>query len=505
MANCNQSSESISTSTSQHNSDQADNAKQPINSLPSELLSRIFAVGDEEQRSERLKNTRYSGLQDIAIQVCRHWRNVAIDSPALWTYIHISKAPSLGGKHVLLYLARSGPTTPLVIDIEMRTRYLHSLADVTLEKEVNSAREILDFLVSHGATTDRWSALFFCAKTSSVLFEVVSFLNAKSAPALQLLSLWWKSWMAFDSDAQEHDSLSRPALSVWDRTIFSSQVPQLRSLDLNMLPIFYEVNHSPPLITSLTHLKLIASLNPYPLPKLHALLSSNLQLQSLTLSAGLTGRFDSELTTSRIHLPFLRSFSLDFKSCWRWAWGIIDMIDAPTVEHLHLALSLDSEMIVELVNRMTTGVSKDRFASISQALFDGQSIPYRSIYPLLRHLVIESNSAIPDMFKPLLAIFPTITRVSLPDLALPLLAAAPWVLPNLEYISTEMPSVLSSVLHSRARAGFFVKKIEITDGPLRTFDWPKPIEVVQRHVSPHASDSDDYDETDCYYGAMIFD
>lgn len=45
----------------------AENDKQPINRLPPELLFRIFAVGDEEQRSKRLWNTRYSGFQDLTI------------------------------------------------------------------------------------------------------------------------------------------------------------------------------------------------------------------------------------------------------------------------------------------------------------------------------------------------------------------------------------------------------------------------------------------------------
>lgn len=43
------------------------NSKQAINQLPSELLSRIFAVGDGEQRSKRLQNCRYNGFQDLAV------------------------------------------------------------------------------------------------------------------------------------------------------------------------------------------------------------------------------------------------------------------------------------------------------------------------------------------------------------------------------------------------------------------------------------------------------
>lgn len=444
-------------------------------------------------------------------QVCSHWRNVAINSPALWTYIYISKPPTLDGQHVLLYLARSGPTTPLVIDIEMRTYYLSDLADDSLEEQVNSARETFDFLVAHGGTTERWDSFIFCAKLPSVLFEAVRFLNTKSAPSLRFLSLWWKTRMDSDAEDQEHECLSRSDLSVQDRTVSGSKMPLLRNLDLNALPIFYEAKHSSQLATSLTRLKLVASLNPYPLPKLHALLSSNLQLESLTLSAGLATSFDSELTTPRIHLPFLRSLSLDFKSCSRWAWGIIDMVDAPGVEHLHLSLAPDSETIVELVNHMTIGVSKNRFTSVEQAILNGQPIPYKPIYPSLRHLIIESNSAFPDTFRTVLSIFPTVTHASLPDAELRLLRTAPWVFPNLECISTGIPSMLCSVLHLREEAGLPVKKVEISRGSLWAYDWPGSVEVVERRVPSPIADSDidddwdddwdyhDYDHSDDYW------
>lgn len=46
---------------------QGENAKQPINRLPPELLARIFLIGDEEQRSKRLENARYSGFQELTV------------------------------------------------------------------------------------------------------------------------------------------------------------------------------------------------------------------------------------------------------------------------------------------------------------------------------------------------------------------------------------------------------------------------------------------------------
>lgn len=45
------------------------NNELPINKLPPELLSRIFAIGDEEQRGKRLYDEPYYGMQDVVIVI----------------------------------------------------------------------------------------------------------------------------------------------------------------------------------------------------------------------------------------------------------------------------------------------------------------------------------------------------------------------------------------------------------------------------------------------------
>lgn len=44
-----------------------ENSKQAINKLPPELLSRIFAIGDKEKRSQRILYQGYCGIQDLAL------------------------------------------------------------------------------------------------------------------------------------------------------------------------------------------------------------------------------------------------------------------------------------------------------------------------------------------------------------------------------------------------------------------------------------------------------
>lgn len=419
------------------------------------------------------------------------------------------RPPDLDRQRIIRYLTRSGTSAPLVIDIEMRTDYLDDLDELSgfdgypSMRQVGCAKGALEFLVAHGATTDRWSALIFCAKVPKTLFEVVHFLDVKSAPELRFLSLRWKTRMDSDAEVQERECLSLPETSIQQSSGFGSRLPRLRNLNLNALPVGYQVNRVLPLVSGLAHLNLTASFNLHPLPKVHTLLSSNLQLQSLALSAEFCDQDSFEPTALRVLLPALRSFSLDFGGCSQWAFAIIQMIDAPALEYLKLTADFNSETIAGLVERITTGASENRFAEVLRSLNDGQPVAYESIYPALRDLNIESTYDPPDELKTILSVFHTTTHVSLPDETLRLLGDAPWVLPKLECITTEMPSMLGDILRRRAEAGFPIRRVEVVEGllPREKAKWPESVEVVERQAPSPAFDSDDNGEDfdDDYY------
>lgn len=389
----------------------------------------------------------------------------------------------------------------------MRSDYLDDLDDNTSEEQVSSVQKTFDFLVSHGATTDRWSALIFCAKVPDVLFGAVRLLSVKSAPALQFLSLWWKAQMdPRHYEAEEREYISLPDLSDQERSAFGSQMPRLCNLDLNTLPVLYQVKRVLPLVTGLTHLKLNASLNLYPLPGLHALLLSNPQLQSLSLRNGFCAHDEFEPTTLRVPLLALRSFSLTFGLSYRWASAIIQMVDAPAIQHLHLSsVFFHSEAIASLVRCVTKGASGDRLTETSQAPRNRQSTTHESIYPALRHLELEGGvSTHTDTISTLFSVFSMVTHVSMPPHALPFLGNAPWVFPNLECIKTAAPAVLCKVLHRRAAAGLSVRRVELVRGPPpgKRVKWPESVKVAvvePRAPSPTPDTDDDDDEYDDDY------
>lgn len=377
----------------------------------------------------------------------------------------------------------------------MRTAYIRDLDDYLVSQE-EFVHELFDYLIAHGATADRWSSLIFCAKHLDALFGVISYTNMLSAPILQFLSLRWKTRMDFwDADPEEAFAGYLDP-SDTEHLITGPQMPQLRSVDLNALPTFYLFDRSVPLLSGLTHLALTVVHHLYPLPKLHALLSSNLQLQSLDLSSGLHAQYGFEPTALRVQLPSLRSFSFSSEEESSWGLAIMQMIDAPALERLQLAQADDLGSISKLVQYITTGSSNNQVPDFWQADHSSGLITYAPIYPTLRELDIEYiyRADIPTI-RVLLSAFTTATRVALPFRAIELLGDAPWVLPNLVCIRTGFPEqtgTLLRILRRREEAGYHVKKVEMLRGLgeyLRD-DWPGSVDVARRSPAPYDSDSD---------------
>lgn len=65
-----------------------------ISRLPVEILARIFALSVESFRSYRVKDRsldRSIGQVNAIAGVCSYWRNVAINTPSLWSYIDFDR------------------------------------------------------------------------------------------------------------------------------------------------------------------------------------------------------------------------------------------------------------------------------------------------------------------------------------------------------------------------------------------------------------------------------
>ncbi|KAF8601725.1 hypothetical protein BDV93DRAFT_226616 [Ceratobasidium sp. AG-I] len=227
------------------------------------------------------------------------------------------------------------------------------------------------------------------------------------------------------------------------------------------------------------------------------MLSSNLQLQSLAISSGSLKPPALESTALRIKLPSLRSLSLSFTGQSVWALGVMQMIDAPAVEHLFLANHCKQERLSKLINYIATGTTEDAVSHLSSTAPNDQPMSYESIYPGLRDLDIQSidNVELP-LLRSLLSAFPTVTRLSFPPEALQLLGGPPWVLPSLNCINSTVAFGISNILRLRIDAGLPIRRVELAKGTIELSSevWPESVERLEYPVHVSEPDSDDDDD-----------
>ena len=93
-----------------------------INQLPHEILSIIFKYSFEQKERCYNHETLFLVSEILAFElqishVCRLWRNIALDTPSLWTNISVITTESLPYERVVAHLERSK---------SLPFRYLHS-------------------------------------------------------------------------------------------------------------------------------------------------------------------------------------------------------------------------------------------------------------------------------------------------------------------------------------------------------------------------------------------
>ncbi|KAG9088998.1 hypothetical protein FS749_001702 [Ceratobasidium sp. UAMH 11750] len=439
-----------------------------INKLPPELLLRIFALGDEEQRAKRKEGAPYYGFQDLVTQVCTHWRYVAINNPALWTYIYVSRPPPHNS--AALYLGRSGSASLLDIDLEMEKSFFGKLFDsddwVTMTFR---AKRTIECLVQYGATTSRWNSLMVRAGIPQILYKSLEYIHPKSASALRFLSLEWRVHDNPDfTFRNEHRGLAYPVIfdNVYPNA--GDRFPQLHHAEFNRVPTHFLLGRPLPMLVGLTHLKLASGFNLISHGQLHDLLSANPQLESLDISIGLGDSNDFEPTDRQVILPSLRSLVITSRSSPSWAQGIIKMINGPAIEHLKLSGSISQQEAAFRLAKQIVDRTIGSGADAPSASTYSHGLSHQQVYPSLRHLDIGSlcpGYAGINASRDLFSILPTITSLTAPAKVFVVLRDQPWLLPQLEWVTIpgEPPEELGDVLRCREEGGCPVKTLEIQE------------------------------------------
>ncbi|KAH7334456.1 hypothetical protein B0J17DRAFT_631235 [Rhizoctonia solani] len=480
------------------------NDRQNINKLPTELLCNIFTIGEEAARSSRPRKSYYIGFQEVVTQVCHQWREVAIRCPTLWTYIHITRPSTY--RLVSLYLDRAGPIHHLDIDLEMRKRFwkLVAIEARDWEAQLEKIPYLLKFLVSRGATVDRWRSLTVCAKQPEVLYAIIGFINAQPARALRFLSCRWKV-RGYNSDIEELRSLDYPHLFSESYSFSAATMPKLRHVEFEAIPWGYVFNRASPIFTGLTTLALTSSYAPCSLNNLYKLLISNPNLEDLSLSVSKRAahEFENEIEPDpeafHVCLPQLRSLSFATSSFTMWVLRAIERIQAPALERLSISGCFKSSRESErLANHFRMGLRLEASAEAPSSVADLRA---KSIHPALDELDI-SKLAMAHARGPLVDILSslaTITKLSVSGDHIRQMRKVPHVLPNLSHVYCSRVSYrqVGDMLRRRVNAGLPIGVVYLDQSDFQEaigLHLPENVKYVRYHRD--SMPRPDYDDSD---------
>ncbi|KAH7339454.1 hypothetical protein B0J17DRAFT_655203 [Rhizoctonia solani] len=433
-----------------------DNQRRLINSLPPEVLSRIFTLCEYANRTAwSIRNDLTRGHPNSFYQttlpaVCSYWRGVALDTPVLWSRITLSDSPPFNLS--ALYLSRSGSKAPL--DIEIRITDKHwGYSDSWTPK----AHQALPFIVTHGGKTSRWRSCWIQTNDLPAHLATLKFLLTSDLSILRYLEL--------DYCGPEYTS-RRLESGVYSNFISTGSlfhdppIPRLQIAVLRSVPntcLFRNIGFFQ--LTELTYLELDFC---SPLPKLiqlNGLLAACPRLAALFLDSILDSHFSGEpdqpdepVELPRIRLPMLRSLALKYalRTTVLWELGILKMIDAPNVQSFQLYLTsnrdFDCNPIFDYITRGdgVTGLGP--------------------IFPLLTGLGFFAPWDITADLRRLLSTFTGLTTLVLPEFPeLTALMGTPWLAPKLTLLSLETKEyeVLRDLIMLRHNAGLPVKTVEL--------------------------------------------
>ncbi|KAI0322285.1 hypothetical protein OF83DRAFT_855473 [Amylostereum chailletii] len=133
------------------------NAFSPISSLPPEILAYVFQIHMENPRWYYHRSGSHNPPLEwiVVTQVCRHWRQVALSQPRLWTLIPFTFGPKWTerfferAKHAPIRLHQTlGGTVDPSSQFDFILNHLHHTEELVLSGSVPSIQDALQTLTS---------------------------------------------------------------------------------------------------------------------------------------------------------------------------------------------------------------------------------------------------------------------------------------------------------------------------------------------------------------------
>ncbi|KAF5369445.1 hypothetical protein D9758_002646 [Tetrapyrgos nigripes] len=404
----------------------------PVNEIPPELLAHIFYVGtvmeeegsDEDEEEEGIAldewedddsdeeemtvssstNTKGTGkekysdekavmdeedeesertlpFQVLVSHVCRHWRDVAVNSTSLWTTIEFSAGVHPDRPKVWMERSKGHPLD-IVIDctaaededledalfeVNSITYEVSTMAHSSTSEGAEGAKpevecftkeevaEILDLIVPN---VDRWRTLEVTANLYETIYTILERLSqCPEAPLLEMLQMYHYE------DCEEYDTFSPPHLSK-DFVLFNGNAPRLK--DVAMWGVHLDWDGSLSYLNGLRDLELAYHAHDVR-PSFETFVSmihSSPELHTLSLClSGPTGK-QEDWGSSQIEIPSLKELVLCHHEP-KYIQSLLPYLVVPNV--VNLALDFDSEDYTDFAKMLATPL-KGRTKSILAGL-----------------------------------------------------------------------------------------------------------------------------------------
>ncbi|KAF9451523.1 hypothetical protein P691DRAFT_723992 [Macrolepiota fuliginosa MF-IS2] len=324
-----------------------------INSLPPELLSSIFLHLWQVRRHQQLLP-----FQVTISRVCRHWRQIAISTPTLWSTITLFSSASL--PCVDEWLARSG-ATPLDVRLDIYDAdYRGDVDAVWIEK----------VLASVASNVHRFRNLLVFTYQEVNLYHILQLFQHVEAPLMETLRVY----------TGRYDAGNNPT----PPTAFNGGLPKLA------IAAFEPLQCLPPL-TSITtlHLNVVGRETRLRFDRLVEILQMPQGLITLSLRGPIDNQgYPVQRDRSHVQLPKLRNLELSSQGA-TGVWFIL-FFSTPNLESLRWDVNSDNYHQLLNSSQFHTGTVK---------------------FPSLRYLTLINQRLSTHHLENMMLIFPAATHV----------------------------------------------------------------------------------------------
>ena len=206
--------------------------------LPTEMLAKIFLAGIQDQSDFDARNEKHWGT--LCSHVCKRWRNLAIQTPELWSQIICTHPMEPQLWKLWIKRCHRGPLD-IIIMLKKESGDLYDL-DNNFQRSRGLSTAVLDLITPH---IHRWHSLRLEIDFQPVLVQLWS----------QLLSAMQPSHCA---PTLESVVFACVESSYWDTVIFPSSFPEVMPAIKEVVISALRVDwwKSIPYFTGLVHLKL---------------------------------------------------------------------------------------------------------------------------------------------------------------------------------------------------------------------------------------------------------